>query len=283
MTGGTGYALAALACYGVGDFIYKRATACGVTPHHFLMGQAWCFCPAVLLYAWATGSVTLHLAVLWSGLAGLVIFVGFYYFLRALAAASVSIVAPIFRLNFIVTAALAIVVLGEPFKPLLMVALALALATIWLLLGANDTGGRRELGRGALVAILIATLFLGAANFFHTMGLRHGLSPETALASQAVVFAVLATVFVRVAEGTIAPPAAVWRHAVPAAAVLMAAFLFMLHGLTRGPASVLVPIAQMGFVVTAVLGVAVLREPVTARKVAGLAAAMAALAALAFA
>ena len=40
MTGGTGYALAALACYGLGDFIYKRATACGVTPHHFLMGQA---------------------------------------------------------------------------------------------------------------------------------------------------------------------------------------------------------------------------------------------------
>src|SRR5437763_7350237 len=174
MTGGTGYALAALACYGLGDFIYKRATAAGVTPHHFLMGQGWCFCPAVLLYAWATDSVTLRIAVLWSGLAGLVIFVGFYYFLRALAAASVSIVAPIFRLNFLVTAALAIVVLGEPFKPLLLAALALALAAIWLLLGADARGGRRELGRGALGAVLIATLALGAANFFHTVGLRHG-------------------------------------------------------------------------------------------------------------
>lgn len=27
MTGGTGYAFAALVCYGLGDFIYKRATA----------------------------------------------------------------------------------------------------------------------------------------------------------------------------------------------------------------------------------------------------------------
>jgi drug/metabolite transporter (DMT)-like permease len=283
MTGGTGYALAALACYGLGDFIYKRATACGVTPHHFLMGQAWCFCPAVLLYAWATGSVTLNVAVLWSGLAGLVIFVGFYYFLRSLAAASVSVVAPIFRLNFIVTAALAIIVLDEPFRPQLMAALALALAAIWLLLGADEGGGRRKIGSGALLDILIATLALGAANFFHTMGLRHGLTPETALASQAVTFIALATVFVRLAEGTIAPPAAIWRHTVPAAAVMMAAFLFMLHGLTRGPASVLVPIAQMGFVVTAVLGIAVLHEPVTARKVAGLVAAIVALAALAFA
>jgi drug/metabolite transporter (DMT)-like permease len=283
MTGGTGYALAALACYGLGDFIYKRATACGVTPHHFLMGQAWCFCPAVLLYAWATDSVTLRMAVLWSGLAGIVIFAGFYYFLRSLAAASVSVVAPIFRLNFIVTAALAIVVLGEPFRPLLMVALAPALAAIWLLLGADDKSGRRALGRGALSAILIATLSLGAANFFHTVGLRQGLSPETALAAQAVVFTAFATLFVHVVERKITPPAAIWRHTVPAAAVLMAAFLFMLHGLTRGPASVLVPIAQMGFVVTAVLGVAVLHEPVTGRKVAGLAVAIGALAVLAFA
>src|SRR5262249_25691589 len=173
MTGGTGYALAALACYGLGDFIYKRATAEGVTPHHFLMGQAWCFCPAILLYAWATGSVTFGIAVLWSGLAGLFIFVGFYYFLRSLAAASVSIVAPIFRLHFIVTAALAVIVRGEPFRPLLLVALALALAAIWLLLGADESGGHGAIGGGALLAILVATLTLGAANFFHTMGLRH--------------------------------------------------------------------------------------------------------------
>src|SRR5262249_8375159 len=202
MTGGTGYALAALACYGLGDFIYKRAAACGVTPHHFLLGQGWGFCPAILLYAWASDSVTLRIAVLWSGLAGLFIFVAFYCFLRALAAASVSIIAPIFRLNFLVTAALAIIVLGEPFKPLLMAALVLALAAIWLLLGAAQGGERREIGSGSLVAVTIATLSLGAANFFHTMGLRHGLSPETALASQAIVFTALATIFVRVVEGT---------------------------------------------------------------------------------
>jgi len=44
---------------------------------------------------------------------------------------------------------------------------------------------------------------------------------------------------------------------------------------------VVVPIAQMGFVVTALLGFFFLREPFTARKGAGLAAALAALASLA--
>jgi uncharacterized membrane protein len=48
-----------------------------------------------------------------------------------------------------------------------------------------------------------------------------------------------------------------------------------------GQASVLVPIAQMGFVVAALLGIFILRERVTVHKVIGLATALAALAALA--
>jgi uncharacterized membrane protein len=252
-----------------------------VKPHHFLMGQAWCFTPAIFLYAWATGTLVLRVSVLWGGLAGLFIFIGFYYFLRSLAAGSVSIAAPIFRLSFVVTAILAILVLREPFKPAMPIALALALAAVWLLLGASEGGQRAEINRESLVAVLIATLALGAANFFHTMGLRHGSTPETALASQAAVFVTLSTVFVRVVDGAIDLPAATWKHSAAAAIVLIFAFLFMLHGVAEGPASVLVPIAQMGFVVTAALGILVLREPMTLRKAAGLMAALAALAVLA--
>jgi uncharacterized membrane protein len=280
MTGGTGYAFAALVCYGLGDFIYKRATTAGVRPHHFLMGQAWCFCPVVFLYAWATGTLVVGPPAAWGGLAGLLIFVGFYNFLRSLAAGAVSINAPIFRLNFVLTAILAIAVLGEPLRPAMPVALVLALAAAWLLLG--GTARSATIDRGSLVSVLIATVALGAANFFHTLGLRQGSSPETMLAAQAAVFVTLSTVFVRVVDGKIAPPAATWSHAAAAAVVLIFAFLFMLHAITRGPASVLVPIAQMGFVVTAALGILMLGEPITARKAGGLAAALASLAVLAF-
>src|SRR5690242_14810493 len=114
MTGGTGYAFAALLCYGLGDFIYKNATTAGVKPHHFLMGQACCFVPVVVLYAWATATLVIAPAAAWGGLAGLFFFIGFYNFLRSLAGGSVSISAPVFRLNFLITAVLAIVVLGEP-------------------------------------------------------------------------------------------------------------------------------------------------------------------------
>jgi uncharacterized membrane protein len=72
-------------------------------------------------------------------------------------------------------------------------------------------------------------------------------------------------------------PRATWKHSVPAALVLFCAFLLLLHALAVGPASVLVPIAQMGFIVTAALGIVLLGEGVTARKLGGLTAAFAAL------
>jgi len=54
-----------------------------------------------------------------------------------------------------------------------------------------------------------------------------------------------------------------------------------LRSVARGEASVLVPIAQMGFVVAALLGIFILREGVTVRKMIGLVSGLAALAALA--
>ncbi len=58
---------------------------------------------------------------------------------------------------------------------------------------------------------------------------------------------------------------------------LFGAFVALMHGLALGPASVLVPVAQMSFVLTALLGAATFRERLDAKKYAGLAIAVAAL------
>src|SRR5260370_18176045 len=127
------YALAALVCYGLGDFIYKRAASAGIAAEHFLMGQAWFFCPAAIAYAWITGTLGFEPAAIWGGLAGLFILIGFFYYVRSLRSGAVSIVAPVFRLNFLVTAALAIGWLGQPATPSQLPGFALALVARCLL------------------------------------------------------------------------------------------------------------------------------------------------------
>jgi drug/metabolite transporter (DMT)-like permease len=276
------YALVAMVCYGVTDFIYKQAATAGIRADHFLMAQGWLFCPLVIVYAVATHTLVLNLAALWGSLAGAFVFIGFYFFVRSLAAGSVSTNASIFRLNFIVTVLLVVVWLGEPLTPSKIAGLALALLATWLLVGDGATADRApDARRRSLALVALATLAFGTSNFFHTVGLRHGALPETLAVAQAALFTPLATVVVYVVDRKLRPPPVTFKYSAPAAIVLLGATISLLRSVAGGQASVLVPIAQMGFVVAALLGIFVLREPVTIRKMIGLVTALAALAALA--
>src|SRR5437867_2040985 len=285
MTPGIEYALGAMLFFGLGDLVYKRGAAAGAQAHHFLMVQSWVFAPSVVLYAAWTGSLHFVAGSLWGALAGLFVLVGFYNFAHSLRTGSISINAPVFRLSFVLTAALAVLLLGEPLTRYKVAGIALALAAVWLLLGApapGDAAGRRE-SRSSLARVLIATATVGVGNFIYKLGLQAGADPASMITAQGVVVITLATAFVGAVDRRIGPSRAALRYAPRAAVVLAFAFAFMVEGMKRAEASVVVPIAQMGFVVTALLGFLFLRESFTARKGAGLAAALAALASLAHA
>jgi drug/metabolite transporter (DMT)-like permease len=277
------YAIVAMVCYGVSDFIYKQAATASIRADHFLMAQGWLFCPLVIVYALATHTLVLNPAALWGSLAGVFVFIGFFCFIRSLATGSISTNASIFRLNFIVTVLLVVIWLGEPLTASKIAGLALALLATWLLVG-DSVGADRALDgarRRSLGLVAVATLAFGTSNFFHTMGLRHGALPETLAVAQAALFMPLATVVVYVVDRKLRPPPVTFKYSAPAAIVLLGATISLLRSVAGGQASVLVPIAQMGFVVAALLGIFVLRERVTVRKLTGLATALAALAALA--
>jgi uncharacterized membrane protein len=276
MTPGLGFALGAMLCFGVGDFIYKRAAAGGIGARQFMMFQAWVFCPGVTLYAWLTGTLDPHLSALWGGLAGLCALIALYNFASSLQFGAVSTNAPIFRLNFTITAALAILLLGETLTPAKFAALACTLIAVWLLL-AEPGAARVRPALGSLTRVLIATVAMGLANLFYKVGLEHHVLPETMVSAQAWVFCSLATLFAWLPERRIVVTKDVWRYSASVAISQIAGFLLLLHGLLVGPASVLVPVAQMGFVFTAVLGVAMFGETLTTRKRVGLAVAIAAL------
>ena len=277
------YAICAMVCYGLSDFIYKQAASAGIRADHFLMAQGWFFCPLVILYALATHTLVLDPVALWGSLAGVFIFIGFHYFIRSLITGSVSTNASIFRMNFIVTVVLVVILLGEPLTASKIAGLALSLLAAWLLLGAGDNAERtpNEAGRRSLVQVVIATLAFGTSNFFHTVGLRHGAVPETLAVAQAALFMPIATVVVYFTDRTPRASLVTFKYGAAAAIMLLGATIFLLRGVAEGQASVLVPIAQMGFIIAALLGISILRERVTIRKVVGLVSALAALAVLA--
>jgi drug/metabolite transporter (DMT)-like permease len=265
--------------FGLGDLVYKRGAAAGAPAHQFLMVQTWVFLPTVIVYALVTGSLRFVPASLWGVLAGLFILVGFYNFAASLRSGSISINAPVFRLSLVVTAGLAIVFLGEPLTAFKTVGIALALVAAWLLLGGH-TAGQHE-SRESLLRVLVAMLAVGIGNFVYGLGVRDGATSGSLMVAQAGIVCPLATLFAAMLDRRIAPSRAALRTAPLAAVALAFASIMMVDAIARGQASVAVPIAQMGFVVTALLGFLFLRERFTARKGAGIAAAVGALACLA--
>ena len=284
MTQGIECALGAMICFGLADFVYKRAAGAGVQAHHFLMVQAWFFAPTVVLYGLFTRTLAFGASALWGAAAGLFIFTGLYNFARSLNGGSVSINAPIFRLSFTITAALAVLLLHEPLTAFKLAGLALALIAVWLLLGGDDAGATSmpRATRSSLLRVLVATLALGIANFIYKIGVLDGASPATLLVAQAAVFISLATGFVCALDRGIKPARSTWRYGATAAFLLVFAFVLLVESLTRGEASALVPVAQMGFVITAAVGIIFLQESFTLRKATGLLVALAALVCLAW-
>jgi drug/metabolite transporter (DMT)-like permease len=277
------YALGALVLYGLADFVYKRGAAAGAQPHQFMMVQTWFFNLCAIIYGLASGTLLFNAPALWGVPAGACAIVGYYNFAHSLKSGSVSTNATIFRLNFAITVTLAVLVFGEPLGPPRLAGLVLVVIAIWLLIKAPGAGTSATpiAGRSSLIRVLVATVAVGILGFTYKAGLRAGATPIALVVTQGLVATTLATGFAACIDRRIRPSRAAWSHAPVAAVLLVIAFVFLAKGLKNGEASVVVPVAQMGFVVTALLGFVLLREPLTLRKAAGLAAALAALACLA--
>jgi drug/metabolite transporter (DMT)-like permease len=280
MAEGVELALGAMLFYGLADWVYKRAASSGVQAHHFLALQAFFFAPGIFLYGLTTGTLVVGVAFAWGMTAGVLVFVALYNFARSLASGAVSIVAPVFRLSFAITAALAVWLLDEPLTSWKLAGLAASLAAVWLLLAGGPMLAPRVTASSVL-RVLVATAAMGIVSLIYKLGAIAGGSPATVLTGQASVFFPLATLFAVARDRGFHPPPGAWRYGATAAVLLLFGLVMLLAGLSRGEASVLVPVAQLSFVVTAGLGFVFLRETLTLRKGFGLAFAIAALLCLA--
>ncbi len=280
MADGVGLALGAMMFYGLVDFVYKRAAASGVQAHHFLLLQAFFFAPSIFLYGLMTGTLALGTPFAWGMTAGALAFIALYNFARSLASGAVSIVAPVFRLSFAITVALAVWLLDEPLTSWKLTGLAASLVAVWLLLAGGPTSAPRAT-TSSMLRVLVATVAMGIVSLVYKLGAIAGGSPATVLTGQASVFLPLAALFALARDRGFHPPPGAWRHGATAAVLLLFGSVILLASLARGEASVLVPVAQLSFVVTAGLGFVFLRETLTLRKGFGLAFAIAALICLA--
>jgi uncharacterized membrane protein len=282
MASGVPYALLTLFCFGLNDLLFKRAAQHGEASHQMMMVLTLTMLPFFAAYGVLTQSVVPDPSALWGSLGGLFAFYGFYNFSRSLSSGAVSVLSPIFRLQFVVTAVLALVFLGEYPSVVKIGGLVLAIAAVWLLQG-SAAGANVEVPREAIARVLLATVAVGIAFFLFKLALRQGATPASVLLCQVIALSSASTALSVYLDRGFAVSPAVLRYGIPFGVSQAIGFGALIEGLAIGEASILVPIAQLSFVITAIVGLTFLKEAVTTRKMAGLAAAVAAVVILALA
>ena len=267
-------ALASMCFYGFSDVVFKVAARKGLPSHQFLILQTIFFLPCALLLGLTTHSIQIGVPFFYGMCAGVTLYFALLYFAISLGTGDVSIVAPIFRSSFILASLLAIIFLNEVISAQKIIAFVLAVVAAFLLLSSLKPNAPKTVGikqsRGTIRTLTMATLLMGVTGFIYKLAATAGGNSMSIVNGQVAVFFPLAFLSCYYKENKII---VAWRYihlGCAAALFLFSGLYLLLEALKFGPASTIVPISQMGFVITAILGIFIFKEKLSAQKILGL-------------
>jgi drug/metabolite transporter (DMT)-like permease len=263
-------AFIALLVGGVADFLYRIAQDKGISSGVFLFWQSIIFSAILWIYALITGEVAkLDLFTHMVGLpAGAMGFAALTLFIISVKTGDISVNAPIFRLNFVITSAGAMILLGEPVLPLRVLGVVLALLSVFFFAELTSLKVIKNPSR-SLVLVSTASIIFGFVGILIKYGLENDIDPIPLLLSQTIAFQIAATINV-IVQKSWRPNRATILYS-PLVAILQLIWASLtLFALNIADASVIYPIIQLSFIVTAILGFILLKEKLNRSKSIGI-------------
>ena len=272
------YAVTALLLGAVADLLYRVAQQRGIDAPNFIFWQSTVF-TAIIWAASVTSWVIfggdgpigfIHSSTWLYGVpAGVFGYLGLTLFVASLRTGDASVNAPIFRLNFVVTALGAIIILGESADPLKLGGILLAVLAVLVLLNITQISAIRSNVRSLLLAVA-GSIFFGVAGLISKAGLDTGdIGAVPMVLTQTVGFQQAAIItLLRGRNFSISRPVVQFAPGIAVIQVMWAVLLF--ESLRIGDASISYPIVQMSFVITAILAVIFLKEEMNRSKGGGL-------------
>ena len=267
-------ALCSMCCYGLSDVVFKFSARKGIPSHLFLIMQTIFFLPSALALGFLTGTLHFGVPYMYGMCAGFTLYFALLYFAISLSTGDVSVVAPIFRSSFVLSAILSILFLDETITVFKLIAFVLLVIAAFLLLSNVQSTPKNQLDPSArkrtIRTLSIATILLGITGFIYKLGAIAGGNSISIVNGQAIIFFPLAFISCYHKEKKII---FLWKYlylGFAAALFLFVGLYLLLEALKTGPASTIVPISQMSFVITAIVGILLFKENFSTRKMLGL-------------
>lgn len=265
-----GLALGAMFFGALADLMYKVAQNKGINAATFVLYQSLTFGIIIWAFGLIFGQLSGIIPSIWlfGPPIGVLSYLGIVLFVMSLKDGNVSVNAPIFGLNFVITSVMAVLILGEPVSLPKITGILLAVAAIVSLADLTSLRTTRTMAK-SLAFVLLAAVFFGIAGVFIKEGTNQGHETIPLVMTSTVGFVSSALLYTLITRQL--RPNHITIRLAPLVGVLQLSFtLLLFQALQTGDVSVIYPISQLARVLAAVLGVLFLKELIKPRLIVGL-------------
>ena len=279
------FALLSLFFAGLLDVVYKRYSRKERSrgTYVFGIGVVWCVLQTAALAMGEEVLIVDATSIRYGLFAGLCLTLSNLLLLESLTHINISLGSTVYRLNTIGVVVMAFVFLGEALGGIKLLGVGLGIVAVGLLYHPDPTTMAQE-NRGRFLPFFLmavaASLFRAGYGVITRGGILHQADPQTMLLLCALSWIVGGAFYARLREGRFRLTKKKVGYALVSGVLVFLVVDFLMLAVKYGEASIVIPIANMSFVMAMILSVVLRFEPFSLRKGAAMAVACLAIAAL---
>jgi drug/metabolite transporter (DMT)-like permease len=273
------FALLSMTVAGLSDVIYKRYALAPRSRGVYVMGMGavWTVLQAAIVLAsgqpWVVDGQTLAFGLA----AGLVVASANLALIESMTHMDAGLASTLYRLNSVVVVVLAVWLLGETLTATKAAGVMLGVAAVVALYEGRRSAAGSVLFRSFLWLAVAAALLRGAFGVVSKAAVARGVDLQMLLLINGPVWIVAGAAYARLREPGFKVTRAEIGFSIVSGTLICAIGNFLMMALARGDASVVVPIANMSFLVTIAISLLIGMERVSARKLVAVALALVAI------
>jgi drug/metabolite transporter (DMT)-like permease len=273
------FALLSLVFAGLSDVVFKRYSSEPRSRGVYIMGMGAVWTVLQLAIVLVSGDpIRLDRQTIDFGVAaGLLVSLANLLLIETLAHVDVGLASTIYRLNTIVVVALAVGLLGEQLTAVKVIGVMLGIAAIVVLYERRPAQGVRRVLQAYFWLVIVAALLRASFGIACKAAVLRGVDLQILLLVNAPVWIVVGGAYALLREPGFRLTGAKLRYSVLSGVLICAIANFLMLALQRGDASIVVPIANMSFLVALIISIETGMEHFTRRKLIAMALTVAAI------
>ena len=265
------FALLSLFFAGLLDVVYKRYSRKERSrgTYVFGIGVVWCVLQTAALAMGEEGLIVDATSIRYGLFAGLCLTLSNLLLLESLTHINISLGSTVYRLNTIGVVVMAFLFLGEALGGIKLLGVGLGIVAVGLLYRPDPTAMSEE-NRGRFLPFFLmavaASLFRAGYGVITRGGIVHQADPQTMLLLCALSWIVGGAFYARLREGRFRLTKKKVGYALVSGVLVFLVVDFLMLAVKYGEASIVIPIANMSFVMAMLLSVVLRFEPLSLRK-----------------